>query len=56
MDHAELYLAACGRQRGDAIRTELAQLQRPFPRALAAALARCLDQTGRELVAAEASR
>jgi hypothetical protein len=56
MDHAELYLAACGKQRGDAIRDELAQLQRPFPRALAAALVRCLDEAGRTLVAAEASR
>ena len=55
MDHAELYLAACGKPRSDAIRAELAQLQRPFPRALAAALAGCLDEAGRALVATEAS-
>lgn len=55
-DHAEIYLAACSRLRGDAIRRELTHLQRPFPRALAATMARCLEDTGRALVAAEVSR
>lgn len=55
-DHAEIYLAACSKLRGDAIRHELVQLQRPFPRALAATMARCLEDTGRALVVAEISR
>ena len=55
-DHAEIYLAACSKSRGDAIRRELAQWQRPLPRALAATMARCLEEAGRTLVAAEVAR
>jgi len=55
-DHAEIYLAACSKLRGDAIRRELAQLQRPFPHALAQTMACCLEDAGRALVAAEVSR
>lgn len=55
-DHVEIYLAACSKLRGDAIRRELAQLQRPFPRALAETMARCLQDAGRTLVAGEGSR
>jgi len=55
-DHAEIYLAACGKLRSEAIRRELEQLQRPFPRALAATMARCLDEAGRALAAREVSR
>jgi hypothetical protein len=55
-DHAEIYLAACSKMRGDAIRRELAQWQRPLPRALAATMARCLEEAGRTLVAAEVAR
>jgi hypothetical protein len=55
-DHAELYLAACPRLRGDAIRYEMGRLPRPFPRALADAMARCLDDAGQVLRATEALR
>lgn len=55
-DHAEIYLAACGSQRGEAIRHEMGRLPRPFPRALAASMARCLRDAGQVLQAAEASR
>jgi hypothetical protein len=55
-DHAEIYLAACSKQRGETIRLEMARLPRPFPRALAAAVARCLHDAGQVLQATEALR
>jgi hypothetical protein len=55
-DHAEIYLAACSKQRGETIRQEMARLPRPFPRALATAMARCLHDAGQVLRATEALR
>jgi hypothetical protein len=55
-DHAEIYLAACSRQRGETIRQEIARLPHPFPRALAAAMARCLHDAGQALPATGALR
>ncbi|MHB1059448.1 MAG: hypothetical protein ACYC0F_16365 [Rhodanobacter sp.] len=55
-DHVEIYLAACSKLRGEAVRRELAQLRQPFPPALAQTLARRLEDAGRALVAAEGAR
>ena len=55
-DHAEIYFAACSKLRSDAIRRELAQWQRPLPRALARTLARCLEDAGHALATAEGAR
>ncbi|MDE3071441.1 MAG: hypothetical protein KGJ63_01780 [Pseudomonadota bacterium] len=55
-DHAEIYLAACDKPRGAAIRRATEQLPNPFPGALAAALARCLHDAGQVLRATEALR
>jgi hypothetical protein len=55
-DHAEIYLAACNKQRGESIRHEMGRLPRPFPRALAAAMARCLHDAGQVLQETEALR
>lgn len=55
-DHTELYLAACSKQRVDSIRHELGRLSRPFPSALAEAMARCLNDAGQVLAATEALR
>lgn len=55
-DHAEIYLAACGKQRGETIRQEMARLPHPFPRALATAMARCLHDAGQALRATETLR
>ena len=54
-DHAEIYLAACGKLRGDEIRRAMSQLPRPFPPALAQAMAHCLRDDGRKLQGAEAA-
>lgn len=55
-DHAELYLVACGKQRAESIRHEMGRLSRPFPPALAEAMARCLNDAAQVLVATEALR
>lgn len=55
-DHAELYLAACAPQRAESIRHEMARLCRPFPPALAEAMARCLNDAAEVLTATEALR
>jgi hypothetical protein len=49
-DHAEIYLAACVKARGDSVRHELTRLPSTFPRSLADELARYLSD------AAQASR
>lgn len=55
-DHAEIYLAACNRQRGEAIRREIGLLPHPFPRRLARAMARCLNDAGQVMRANERLR
>ena len=55
-DHVELYLATCNKQRAESIRHEMGRLSRPFPPALAEAMARCLNDAGQVLAATEALR
>ncbi|MEO7065599.1 MAG: hypothetical protein ABI114_01710 [Rhodanobacter sp.] len=55
-DHAEIYLAACNRFRADEIRRSMSQLPHPFPPSLASAMARCLDNSGRDLRSVEVVR
>lgn len=50
-DHVEIYLAACGKLRGEAVRHEVRHVSRPAPRALAQALGRCLEEAGHALKA-----
>lgn len=55
-DHAEIYLAACQRPRADSIRYEMTRLPKTFPKALASAMARCLNDAGQGLRVTEALR
>jgi hypothetical protein len=52
-DHTEIYLAACSRTRGEAIRHDMKLQEELFPRALAQSLGRCLEEAGRALKAGE---
>ena len=55
-DHLEIYVAACGKQRGEAVRHEAERLPHPFPPALAIAMGRCLRDAGQVLQATEELR
>ena len=45
-DHAEIYLATCDKNRGEAIRREMMRLPNPFPASLAHAMACYLGEAG----------
>lgn len=55
-DHVEIYLAACDHLRGEAVRHEIGRLPHPFPRALAGAIVRHLNDVDRALRSSEAVR
>lgn len=48
-DHAEIYLAACSKLRGEAIRHEIGQAGPSIPRALSRALGRYMEEAGHAL-------